>query len=721
LPSGSPDIRRSDSRWGRFRVRAAAAALAFALLAACAPLRGAAGELSAQAAADVTFTGNSRKSDDSLRRAAEPELSRYATQGRNPADIDDAAYRMEQVYRRDGYAFARVRYDIPATEGEPVLFRVEEGPRVYVDRVTVEGNRAVDTDSILTRLRGEHSPLLHGGRYPFVRAAIESAVASLRETYAERGYLDAVVDEPVTTFREGDSRVDVLLHIHEGAEYRVHRVGITGDAPPEAQAALDRLARDTVDRRYTPRLSLVVQSQAAEIMGTLGYPDAAITVTPSTPEGPGPVDLTIAVTRGPLVTIDSVRVEGAQRTRESFIRRRLKLGPGDRYDQGLRNESYADLFRSGIFRRLDLGLEPTDDPGRRTLVVRVEEAETREVYLEPGYGSYEKLRARAGYGQKNLLGTALGWNSEVTGSLKSQGVSTTLSDPFFLDTDYKADLTGFALHREEPAFTRRDFGGSFFLTRQIGRNLTLTTGYTLRSTDVSDLGLSAGEEDFQQNYDLSSVKVQTTYDTRNDLLYPGSGQRSFAAVEQAESWLGGDVNFTRITLGTRWFVPLPAATVLGLRYDTGLIIPGRENLTVPPPERFFNGGENTVRSFKEDRLGPRDTSGKPSGGLGYNVLSAELRRHLIENFTGSVFVDFGNVSPNRSRQEESEGGYRSRGQLISDTLGDFFRNFRPAVGFGLQYLLPVGPARMDIGFNPDHDDKRDEDLYVVHFSLGMAF
>lgn len=124
---------------------------------------------------------------------------------------------------------------------------------------------------------------------------------------------------------------------------------------------------------------------------------------------------------------------------------------------------------------------------------------------------------------------------------------------------------------------------------------------------------------------------------------------------------------------------------------------------------------------RQDRLGPRDASGKPAGGLGTNVLSVELRRHLVENFTGSLFADLGNIVPNRTRGEDSEGAYRSRNQLISDTLGDFFRGFRPALGFGLQHQTPVGPARQDIAFNPDRDDQRDEDACVVHFSLGMAF
>jgi outer membrane translocation and assembly module TamA len=86
-----------------------------------------------------------------------------------------------------------------------------------------------------------------------------------------------------------------------------------------------------------------------------------------------------------------------------------------------------------------------------------------------------------------------------------------------------------------------------------------------------------------------------------------------------------------------------------------------------------------------------------------------------------VFFDYGNVSPNRSREEQGKSPYDSRSDVISDTFNDFFKGFRPGVGFGFQYLLPVGPARIDFAFNPDRDSDRDEDLFVFHLSVGTAF
>ena len=222
-------------------------------------------------------------------------------------------------------------------------------------------------------------------------------------------------------------------------------------------------------------------------------------------------------------------------------------------------------------------------------------------------------------------------------------------------------------------------------------------------------------------YNYASLKGQVTYDTRNDIFFPTTGQRLFASAEQADTVLGSGINLTRLTGGARIFFHLARNTVLGARYSTGLLLPGQGEVTLPLSERFFNGGENTVRSFKESELGPKDSSNDPVGGYGFNVFNLELRQRLVGNLIGTVFLDYGNIAPNRSREEQGLSPYNSRSDVISDTFDDFFKGFRPGVGFGLQYLLPIGPARFDFAFNPDHDSQRDEDFFVFHFSVGTAF
>ena len=669
---------------------------------------------------EILFEGNSAMSETALRREAAKELDAFEREDQRPADIDDAAYQMQTAYRKAGYAFATVDYRIEKKQDvTTVSFLISEGPRVTVSNITLSGNQAFDTDALKAYFEKNRSGLFHSGELLFVRSDVENAIDEIRQRYISHGYLDVEVEAQNLQFSEERSRVNIVISIAEGVQYTVHRVDFRGDVLDGVQAALDQMRRELIGQPYFNRRKLLLQTEILETYSNYGYPDTAVEINSRSGEQPGQIVLQVSINSGRQVTIVGVEIRGNQRTRADFIRNRIRLEPGDLYNLALQKQSFQDLYRTGIFSKVDFELEKTEDPAKRVLVVVVEETRGKELFFEPGWGSYEKLRLRVGFQEKNLFGTGRIFRTQASGSLKARTLSAGLSDPFFLNTDIKADLIAFYNHRIEPSFTREDIGMAFSVNKYLTENILSTAGYLIRNTDISNVDRS--EESSEGDYKYASLKAQATYDTRNDLFFPTSGQRFFASAEYADAFLASGINLTRLTGGGRAFFRLARNTVLGARYTTGLLLPGRDEITLPLSERFFNGGENTVRSFKESELGPKDPSGDPTGGYGFNVFSIELRQRLIGNFIGTVFVDYGNIAPNRSRQEQGEDPYDSRSEVISDTLDDFFKGFRPAIGFGLQYLLPVGPARFDFAFNPDNNSKRNEDSFVFHFSVGTAF
>lgn len=139
-------------------------------------------------------------------------------------------------------------------------------------------------------------------------------------------------------------------------------------------------------------------------------------------------------------------------------------------------------------------------------------------------------------------------------------------------------------------------------------------------------------------------------------------------------------------------------TLLAGGWRSGVIVPTGGTSEIPLQERFFNGGEGSVRSFEEAELGPLDRLGDPIGGETFQTWNLELRRRLTGNLWGAVFADAGNVGL---------------------TTSDYFDDFRYGAGVGLRYLLPVGALRLDAGWNPDR--RAGEDAVLVFLSVGMAF
>jgi outer membrane protein assembly factor BamA len=226
-------------------------------------------------------------------------------------------------------------------------------------------------------------------------------------------------------------------------------------------------------------------------------------------------------------------------------------------------------------------------------------------------------------------------------------------------------------------------------------------GWTFRQSDVSDIAVvDSTVAKALEDVDVSSLSIMSIHDSRDDIFAPERGTASRIGVEWGDHVIGSDLDFIRARWSHAWFTPLLDDGVLALSLRTGVIVPVGSTDVIPLQERFYNGGENTVRSFKEDELGPKDSKGNPLGGEAFTVLSAEWRRPIEGDLEGALFVDLGNVEPDHS-----------------DYLR--FADFESAIGYGLRYHLPVGPVRLDFAINPSPGE--DEDSFVIHFAVGMPF
>ncbi len=668
----------------------------------------------------LRFEGNEHIGKKMLKQAADSELDDFREDGYEQADIDDAAFQMRLYYRNEGYAFAEVNYRYQAGPGKvDVLFEISEGPRILVDHIAFSGAEAFDRETLLAFFDLNGKGVLAAGKPVFVETEIEKAIAEIRAYYQENGYQDIKIEEPKFIFSHNRQQVVIRINIEEGPHYFIKKIVFKGDLYPEIEKLLNQIDEDLSGQIYYRRRDLEVRSRILDIYGNNGYPNTEIELT-ATEEKPGDVVLEAKIESGPEVWIEEVIVTGNEQTRDSFIRSRLTLQAGDLYSSRERRRSFTELYRTGLFHRVNMTLEEGSDKNHRILQVAVEESPSREVSLEVGWGSYELLRGKVGYREKNVLGAGRTFRTEISGSFKHREFQAGITDPWFFRSGFTADLPFFYRYREEPSFTRRDFDLSPLLSRRLGPDTTTSVGYNYRITELSELDVDETIEDFDRHYNLGSLELQLTNDTRNDIFFPTAGHRFFISGEIADTVLGSDLDFFRLTTGIRRFFSLTSRLVLGLRYNTGILLPTRQQDTIPLGERYYNGGENSVRSFRQDQLGPKDSEGEAIGGLAFNIVSAELRYLITGPFIGTVFLDYGNISPNESHDDPENTLFGTdRSRLAEATFDDYFRNFRPAVGLGLQYMLPVGPARLDVGLNPEVRENERE--YTIHFSVGQSF
>jgi outer membrane protein insertion porin family len=667
------------------------------------------------AGVEISFAGNQELSVRVLREAASYELDRFMKMGFRRADVDDAAFRMELAYRERGYAFAVVDYNYETVEGLVLVsFLIFEGPRVRIETIRINGNRAFSNNQLRAFFREDrNSPLTDGDTY-YVGAKIDDAIAGIRDLYFMAGYLEARIDEPRIDFSADRRLATITINISEGPQYLVREISFQGDIHPEVERELAQIREELLNQPFNRQVELELRSSIREAYGNLGYPEVRAEVLQNQLEQPSQVLLEAIIASGPLIRISEIIISGNRETRDSFIRNRVLIEPGDLYRVADQRQSFRRLYQTGLFSRVSLSLAPGPDEEHRVLHVEVEELPSRELSVETGWGSYELLRGSLGYLDRNPFGTGRTFRAELGGSYRGAHLTASILDPWFLRRDITAHLPIFLTYREEPAFTRREIGSTLLFTKELTRDLAVSLGYTFRNTLLTDIDLDALQEDFSNSYNLGSLRSRISYITQNDLFFPTDGQESYLAGEVADTFLGSEIAFYRITAGTYHYFSLGRSTILALRYETGFTIPTRGQDSLPPAERFYTGGENTVRSFRQDQVGLRDAAGDPLGGLAFNVFSAEIRQQLRGPLIGTLFLDYGNISPNT----ENLFGI-DRSELISATFSEYFRDLRPAVGLGFQYLLPFGPIRLDTAFNPVAREGERE--YTIHFSVGMAF
>lgn len=649
-----------------------------------------------EADVDVAFDGSSLPSFRLL-RVIEDLLIDFRRDPRRTYAIVDAAQDLADHYRSLGYPDVRVEHVIEREPKPKVVFRIVEGPLVTIPELVIEGNESLPTEGLLELWSRTKSGLLGLGDPYFVEADLRAFAGSIRGRYEASGFLEVEVEGPLIERAAGATEARVRIRIVEGTRYVVARVEIAPQlgAPEE----LARLARDEVEGKPFDTLTLrTLRIRLRRQLEDAGFPEPVIRSDVRIDRENKRVRVRFVGERGPRARIGDIRIVGNERTAESVIAGKIRVRRGEWFHGGRVDQTIQDLYVSGLFTKVAVERELESD-GTVTLTVVVEEAEAREISFLAGWGSYERIRAAAYYADNNLFGRGQRLRAGGKISTKSLGADTTWTEPELFGTDTSLTATGFIREREEPSFTDLSRGVNTALTRELFAHTQARVGYSFARRDGRDLDPLAAANTVEE-FRLGRVFVELSHDSLDSPVYPTSGRRDVIRFEHASEALGGDLAFHRLTARTSWHLPLPVAErwTLSLGAATGLIWP-LDDEPLPVQERFYNGGESTVRSFRQSELGPQTALGNPAGGEYRNVFNAELRFPLFRAVKGALFVDAGNVGTN------------------VQNFG--LANLRYGVGGGLRLSLPIGPVRIDGAINPDpRPSERD---YVIHIAVGLPF
>ncbi len=418
------------------------------------------------------------------------------------------------------------------------------------------------------------------------------------------------------------------------------------------------------------------------------------------------------------------------RTRTFIVTRELELKPGGVFNRNTVQRDLQRVYGLGLFEDVNVSLNPGQDPRKVIVVVNVDERNSGSIAAGAGFSSSSGLFGTVSYQQQNLGGNNQDLSAEVQIGERERLFDVRFTDPWIAGDPYRTSYTVNAFRRrsislifdgnddeielvdtdDRPRVLR--LGGAVNFTRPLSRNPLAKSEWTasagleyqrisIRDSDgdlrprgeiddeVIDLSFSGDGID-----DLLTLQLGAARDRRDNPLRPTRGSLLRFGVEQSVPVGKGSILLNRLRGSYSQFLPVNLTNfndgpeTLAFNIQAGTVLGD-----LPPYEAFSLGGTNSVRGFEEGDLG---------SGRSYIQATAEYRFPIFSSIGGALFVDVGTDLGTGDNVPGNPAG-------LLDKPGSGV-----GYGVGIRVQSPLGPLRLDYGFNTEGDSR-------LHFGIGERF
>jgi outer membrane protein insertion porin family len=669
----------------------------------------------------------------------------------DPDLVEEGRRNLIDFFQSKGYFDAKVTANLQ-NQGSNVdlVYDVNRGSRHKVETVACRGNQHVDTDELLQQVAVKSHRFIRS-RGTFSDKLLHQSVSNLTAYYKNRGYEDVKVDTNVV---DREPKVYVTFQITEGPQTLVDNLAIEGnkhisglELAPKTGFAL---------RPGQPFSQKSLADDRSHIMAIYfdhGFLNSEFDskVTPL-PNDAHRVNVTYRISEKQQVRVDEVLLLGNKRTRPSLMKKTVNVSSETALSEETLLTGESKLHDLGVFDWASIEpRRPITDQDNEDVLVKVHEAGNKEISygfgLEvarrggnvpsgtitlpglppitsgaPNFTAAEKTfvspRGSIGFTRYNVRGLAETASISALIARLDQRALATYAQPHFRGSSWSS-LYSASIERttENPTFEARLAEGSWQLEKPLNKDKTrrIQLRYRFRRTVLSNLLIPGLVLPQDQRLRLSTLSATWIRDTRDKPLDASRGFYETLDFGITPKALGSNATFARFLGQASYYKPF-SKTVWANRITLGLAH-SLESTDVPTSERFFSGGETTLRGFPINGAGPQRTVPActnpavpstcvnlqvPVGGDQLFIFNSELRFPLgiKEGLGAAVFYDGGNV-------------YGPVG------FSHFIRDYTNTVGVGLRYSTPVGPVRFDIGrnLNPVNGVKATQ----FYITLGQAF
>ena len=671
---------------------------------------------------------------------------------------DVTGYLTDQYYSRGKYG-VQINTQVQQEPGNLVKIKIKinEGARAVIRSINLVGDTRFAQKQVLKRFHLKTPNWLSWYKQDdrYSRQTLQDDLERLRDFYMDRGYANFHINSTQVQITPGKKDIFITISLSQGKVYKVSKVDLAGTfVVPKAE--LEQLVLIRPGEVFNRRLITATQKLIQDRLGEYGYAFAKVDPVP-TPNGKtNQVALTFFVDPGNRVYVRNVTFSGETSIDDVVLRRQMLQLEGGWLSNVSLEHSKQRIERLPYVKHVSYSTKPVPgSPDQVDVDYKIKQGPAAQLSGGIGYSAAYKLMLNANFADADFLGTGDRFAVDLQGGAFDKVYSVSYTNPYLtmngvaqtLSVSYR-DVTQFVSSSSSFDSKTLSLGPTWSYPISLYQYLTL--GFAFENAHLLTTSGSSSQQAIQwvqhngnpyhyvahEDYYNNDLELYGTdfhdvqfvagwgWDNRNRTLMPDRGNRT--AINFSITTPGSNVQYWVGNFSFQQYVPIwPNHFTLSFYDGFDYGAPLGSSTDIPPFARFFGGGPNSVRGYREDWLGPRDQYGNPYGGnmmiLSQNELILPMPAKWAQTAQVSLFFDVGNVF-----QTGNQIQFYGPDGVTPESYGfGGWSSLKRSVGIAVEWMAPLGLFRFSFGIplNARHYTYTNwgDQTAGFQFSVGQAF
>ena len=673
--------------------------------------------------ASVTYKTNKKvKENDITQKLMDSNITIQPFSYYSPAKIRKAKKIITDMLLEKGFNQASVSSDEKVDNGQVALtFHVDSGPKTRIFNVVFPGldEKLLSADFLSRGLKNNQTHSLISailGKDVYNREKINEDLEEVRLRFQQKGYLEAKVGNPEfswidqkTVMGKVQKMLILSIPVEMGPCYKIGSISIEGN-----KIIRGDFLKQMINLKKGETFNVKKRNKSVEAIqkfyGSLGYFYAQVVPRENLDPVKKIADLTVNIQENDVVYLGKLEFTGNTFTKDHVIRREWFLREGLRLNINALEDSIKRMKQLGLVtieKMPEIKPDP-QDPQKINITADVREVNRQMINFNVGYSGYEGWFLALGYSTQNFLGMGETFSLNLQQGTIARTYQFAFTEPYLFNSaaSFGVDISK-TYYRYPNLYTRHGEGFNISAATRFWKFWGASLVYSWENVSISDVNENYVQNSFYGFYNtegkriISAISPTIYYSTVDSPIFPQSGNKLLASYRFAGGFLGGDIYSHKLKLEAVKFLPLWSHHVLGMHAVYESISPFGGKV-IPFYERYFLGGERSVRGFEIYTLGPRNSYGAVIGGTKSLYANLEYAIPLAQQFSFIFFYDVGN-------------SYDSGAPI---NLKDVYQS----TGLELKIFVPMLNVPFRLIFAYNHRLLQPEDNhFVFRFAVGPSF